>query len=141
MADRIPNAADPFEEEGLPGMNDGLPAKRITGDAQEGIPAPGDSTVAAEDYGTTAAEERAGEPLDLRLSREEPDLTATDAADAAADADTPYPVDRDERAGRLVAPDEGARPDREPDAAGSSVGVDEGGFSAEERAIHVEPEA
>lgn len=140
MAERIPSAADPFEEEGLPGMNDGLEAKRITGDTQEGIPAPGDSTAAAEDFGTTAAEERAGEPLDLRLSREEPDRSAASPPDDSPEAEQPYPEDVDERTGRLLEPDEGARPDEEPDAAATTVGVDEGGFSAEERAVHVRPE-
>lgn len=142
MSSRIPDPADPFEEEGQPtGMDLALDAKRITGDAQEGIPAPNDTPGAVDDYGTTAAEERAGEPLELRLSREEPELSATGPADASPYADQPYPDDVDERGGRLVDSDEGARPDTEPDAVADDVGTDAGGFSAEERAVHVEPEA
>lgn len=141
MADRIPQPADPFEEEGLPALNDGLPAKRVTGDAQDGIAAPRDSSAVAEDFGTTAAEQHAGEPLDLRLAREEPDLGAHSVADEVPEAATPYPVDPEERAGRLVQPDEGARTDTDPDTTARSVGVDEGGFTAEERAVRVQPEA
>ncbi|MFC0866009.1 DUF5709 domain-containing protein [Sphaerimonospora cavernae] len=48
--------------------------------------------------------------------------------------DTPRP------AGRLVAPDEGAHGDAEPDEAAMEVGPDAGGYSAEEAAMRVEPE-
>ena len=43
-------------------------------------------------------------------------------------------------AGRLVAPDEGAHPDAEPDEVAQEVGPDRGGYSAEESAMRVEPE-
>lgn len=43
----------------------------------------------------------------------------------------------DERAGRLVAPDEGDGPDTDAEALGSDVGVDGGAASAEEAAMHV----
>jgi hypothetical protein len=141
---RIPEAADPFEEEGLASPDPGYDGKRETGDTQEEIPVPGERPVAVDEWGTTAAEEIAGEPLDLRLSREEPDLlerAQTTPADESPDADQPYPVDRDERAGRIVEADEGARSDTEPDAVALEVGTDGGGFSAEERAMHIEPEA
>ena len=143
MTSRIPDAADPFEEEGLPGMNDGLASKRITGDTQDGIPAPHDSSVAVEDFGTTGLEEREGEPHNVRLAREQPDAgsQAGEQADRSEQSDMPYPTDPELKAGRIVQPDEGARPDTEEDEAGRSVGTDSGGFSAEERAIHVEPEA
>lgn len=42
--------------------------------------------------------------------------------------------------GRLVAPDEGVRPDEEPDSVADEVGPDAGGYSAEESAVRVEPE-
>lgn len=143
MTSRIPDPADPFEEEGLASPDPADGAKRITGDVQEEIAVPGDAPIAVDDFGTTAAEEIAGEPLDGRLAREEPDLldraTVTDA-DESPGADTPYPVDPDERVGRIVEPDEGARADTEPDVVAVEVGTDGGGFSAEERAMHVEPE-
>jgi hypothetical protein len=43
-------------------------------------------------------------------------------------------------AGRLVAPDEGAHPDREKDAIASEAGPDAGGYTAEETATRVEDE-
>jgi hypothetical protein len=141
MTSRIPDPADPFEEEGQASQEPGLAGKRITGDPQDDMVVPAtDHPVGAEDDGTTAAEQRAGEPLDVRAAREELDM-AERALDESADSNDPYPVDRDERAGRLVDSDEGAREDIEADAVAHSVGTDAGGFSAEERAMHVEPEA
>jgi Family of unknown function (DUF5709) len=43
----------------------------------------------------------------------------------------------DPRAGRLVAPDEGAHADGEADLVATDVGIDGGGASAEEAALHV----
>jgi len=144
VSSRIPEPADPFEEEGLAqAADDGLPGKRITGDPQDDMMVPGDHPVAVNEFGTTAAEEQAGEPLDLRLSREEPDLlerAATTPADESEFADQPYPESPDERVGRIVETDEGAREDDEPDAVAYDVGTDLGGFSAEERAMHIERE-
>ena len=144
MSSRIPDPADPFEEEGLAqGAEDGLPGKRITGDPQDDMVVPGDNPVAVDDYGTTATEEQSGEPFDLKLSREQPDLlerAATTSADESEGADQPYPEARDERVGRIVETDEGARSDEEPDAVALDVGTDQGGFSAEERAMHIEHE-
>lgn len=143
MASRIPDPADPFEEEGLASQEPGLAGKRITGDPQDDVAVPGDDPVAVDDFGTTASEERAGEPLDLRLSREEPDFAgrSDQPADESPNADQPYPEDLEERVGRIVESDEGARADDEPDAVALDVGTDLGGFSAEERAMHIEPEA
>ena len=143
MTSRIPDPADPFEEEGLasPDPEDG--AKRITGDTQEEIAVPAERPIAVDDYGTTPLEESLGEPLDGRLAREEPDLlqrAATTDADESPDADQPYPEDHEERVGRIVETDEGAREDTEPDAVAYDVGTDQGGFSAEERAMHIVPD-
>ncbi|MEV5906531.1 hypothetical protein, partial [Streptomyces sp. NPDC052127] len=65
-------------------------------------------------YGTTAAEQQAGENLDQRLAQEVPDVSEP-AGDGVGDlpGGEGEPVDAevgDRRAGRLVAPDEGARP-------------------------------
>ena|SRR5437868_4760172 len=142
MTGRIPDPADPMEEEGLPAMQEALPEKEITGDAQDGVAIPADEPQAVEDYGTTAAEEAAGEPLDGRLARELPDVLA-EADEPAAEGehvDDPYPEDHEERVGRLVESDEGAHTDLDPDAVALDVGTDGGGFSAEERAMRVEPE-
>jgi uncharacterized protein DUF5709 len=142
VSSRIPDPADPFEEEGLASPDPEYGAKRITGDAQEEMPVPAERPVASTDWGTTALEETEGEPLDRRLTREEPDLAerANRPADYSDDADQPYPEDPDERAGRIVESDEGAREDTEADAVALDVGTDLGGFSAEERAMRIERE-
>ncbi|MFL6136305.1 MAG: DUF5709 domain-containing protein [Frankiaceae bacterium] len=140
---RFPDPGDPYEDEGLPGTDNALPGKQITGDPQDDIAVPGDTPLAVDDYGTTAEEQAAGEPLDLRLSREEPDVL--DAVDSdprdEIDSDEPFPADREERVGRIVEPDEGARSDDEPTMVGYDADTDGGGFSAEERAMHIEPGA
>jgi hypothetical protein len=93
---------------------------------------PGEGPLAADRFGTTHAEEAAGESLDQRLAEEEPD-TGTDPSFASEP-----PVDY--QVGRLVEPDEGAHSDTEKDAVADDVGRDGGGLSAEEAAMHVEPE-
>jgi hypothetical protein len=143
VTSRIPEPADPFSEEGLASPDPEWAGKRATGDAQEEISVPGEAPNASVDYGTTAAEELAGEPLDLRLSREEPDLLEQAADTPANDtegSDQPYPRDPDLRAGRIVESDEGARADTEADAVAYEVGTDGGDFGPEERAMHIEPE-
>ena len=104
---------------------------------------------AAIQYGSTAAEQQGGESLDQLLAEEEPDVTADmdeepvgefdgdeDAGDEDVDGllldDGPDP-----RAGRLVAEDEGAHPDEEADLVARDTGIDGGGASAEEAAMHV----
>ena len=102
-------------------------------------------------FGTTNAEEAEGESLDQRLAQEVPDPNL--AADLEAspsdenvdsvdntrieDEDLRYSEVGDERAGRLVDPDEGLGADLEKDLVGSDVGIDEGAASAEEAAIHI----
>lgn len=141
MTTRFPEPPDPFEEEGLASPDPDLDDKRMTGDPQDEPAVPLDRPIAVDDYGTTALEEAEGEPLSLRLSRELPDMNQVTAADDAGDdVAEPFPGP-DERVGRLVQPDEGAHGDTEADEVATSVGTDLGGFSAEERAMHIDPEA
>ena len=142
MSSRIGDPSDPFEDEGLASPDPERAAQRITGDAQDDVPIPGDRPVAVTDFGTTVAEQQAGEPLDLRLAREEPELLtrADSPPDVSEDADNPYPADREERVGRIVETDEGAREDTEADVVALDVGTDGGGFTAEERAMRIERE-
>lgn len=104
---------------------------------------PHDTAVAVDEFGTTAAEQRDGESLTGRLDREVPDvLSAVDLpADESAGADTPFDERAGQGVGRLVELDEGARSDTEPDMVATDVGTDLGGYSAEEAAMHVVPEA
>jgi Family of unknown function (DUF5709) len=110
-------------------------------------------------YGTTAGEQESGESLDQLLAEEEPDDTL-DALEDEDDEDDELAEDDelddddedagdedvdglllddgpDPRAGRLVAEDEGAHPDEEEDLVASDVGIDGGGATAEEAAVHV----
>jgi hypothetical protein len=142
VSSRIGEPSDPFEDEGLASPDPAMAAKRITGDPQDDMPVPGERPVGVDEFGTTVAEQQEGEPLELRLSREEPDLLAGagKAPDMSENADNPYPVDREERVGRIVEGDEGARADDEADAVALDVGTDGGGFTAEERAMRIERE-
>jgi hypothetical protein len=99
--------------------------------------------------GSTAAEQQAGESLDQLLAEEEPDVTGEiddePIGDLAGDEDAgDEDVDGlllddgpDPRAGRLVAEDEGAHPDEEADLVARDAGIDGGGATAEEAAMHV----
>jgi Family of unknown function (DUF5709) len=101
------------------------------------------------------------ETFEERLAEDEPDedeegdfdpeLAHTrlpEAQEYAAEVDAELGTDTEEaddylpgeRAGRLVAPDEGLGPDEEKDMVGTDVGIDGGAASAEEAAIHLEPE-
>jgi Family of unknown function (DUF5709) len=102
---------------------------------------------AAMKFGSTAAEEHAGESLDQILSEEEPDGEPPDeAADFAGD--DPDAADEyvdglllddgaDPRSGRLVAEDEGAHPVSEAELVARDAGIDGGAATAEEAAVHV----
>jgi hypothetical protein len=106
---------------------------------------PADKWSAGERFGTTLAEERQGESLDQLLAEEQPERDPYADPDPAAESDLPRegPESYDEpqpRAGRLVAEDEGSRPDREGDLVAQDVGIDGGAAGAEEAAVHVTDE-
>jgi Family of unknown function (DUF5709) len=98
-------------------------------------------------YGTTEREQEQGESLDQLLAEEEPDPALNydedeedDEDDDAGDEDVDGLLlddGPDPRAGRLVAEDEGAHPDEEEDLVATDVGIDAGGATAEEAAMHV----
>jgi hypothetical protein len=75
------------------------------------------------------------ETLDERLEEEipEPDPYASDDQDEILDDGEVG----EERAGRLVDPNEGIGPDVEADLVGNDVGIDGGAASAEEAAVHI----
>ncbi len=87
---------------------------------------------AAERYGNTAEEMRAGETLDQRIAQEEPEVSIDDTDDILDDGEV-----GSQRAGRLVAPDGGIGPDYDAELVGEDVGIDGAGASAEEAAVHV----
>jgi len=107
------------------------PSESLTGDNTDdpldvGY-SPPDREPTATRYGTTADEQRAGDSLDQRLAQEVPDVSAADIDAAAADP----------RAGRLVAPDEGAHAVEEAEMIATDVGRAGYAASAEEAAVHI----
>jgi hypothetical protein len=95
-----------------------------------------------EHTGVTAAEQRRGESLDERLAEEIPDppvLPDDNGLGDAADTDGELIDDEvgDRRAGRLVAPDEGAHEDEEKDMIAFDAGINGAAASAEEAAVHI----
>ncbi len=155
--DRVPDDAageyDELEDDGVLGAADTLEGDPGDDPLDQGIIAP-DRWSAGERYGTTLAEERAGESIAQLLAEEEPDQTADDLDDdelspgddagqewADEDVDGLLLDDgADPRAGRLVAEDEGAHPDEQSDLVARDIGIDAGAASAEEAAVHVVPD-
>jgi hypothetical protein len=137
-----------WDDEGIPDVaDDATPERGRVPDPQEAA-LPGERPQAVTDFGTTAEEQLAGEPLDRRLAREEPDLVPDEGGEGGPDPDDPQriegaadaqEVDEPGRqpAGRLVAPDEGVRQDTEKDLLATEA-QGEAGRSPEERAMHVE---
>ena len=142
MSSRIPENPSQAEAEGIPDPGFSDPSQIVAGDTEATIEPPHDTAIAVDEWGTTASEQADGEPLDARLEREEPDvLAAVDVpADESAGADTPFDERAGQGVGRLVETDEGARSDTEADLVAGDVGTDLGGYSAEESAMHLEPE-
>ena len=142
MSSRIPENPSEAEAEGIPDPGFSDPSQIVAGDTEATIEPPHDTALAVDEWGTTASEQADGEPLDARLEREEPDvLTAVDLpADETESADTPFDQRAGQGVGRLVETDEGARTDTESDMVAGDVGTDLGGYTAEESAMHLEPE-
>jgi hypothetical protein len=107
------------------------PIENLTGDDPDEIMQTGYSPPDREPHNLrdapTPFEERQGESLDKRLSEEEPEVSPDDIAFE----------ERDARAGRLVAPDEGAHADLEKDEIARDVGPAGYASSAEEAAMHI----
>jgi hypothetical protein len=174
MDDTYPKPVSDPEADGIPEYADDdstawddVESPRIA-DGPDPYPVPGDrddGPAAIDEYGTTPEEQRRGEPLDLRLAREEPDISPDSVgADLRDDEDDTRPwgdeipvdphldshvsmYDRDEPGlpptggvGRLVAPDEGVHEDTEKDEVAFDAGAAGGGASAEELAMHAVPD-
>lgn len=124
--ERIPDPGSPLEDAGIPDLQDATAGQRLSGDEYDEIDLTHDRPIASESWGTTVEEQRAGEPLDLRLAHELPDVGEAEALNPDAYA-----------AGRLVEDDEGVGEDTEKDAVARSVGMAGGGLSAEEAAMRI----
>ncbi|HEY7043807.1 MAG TPA: DUF5709 domain-containing protein [Nocardioidaceae bacterium] len=103
----------------------------------------------AERFGNTAQEMREGESFEERLRQEVPDeqVTYGDGPDSDPTRDPlEIPPEDDyigdgevgeQRAGRLVDPNEGIGPDEESELVGEDVGIDGAAAGAEEAAVHI----
>lgn len=142
MSSRIPENPSQAEAEGIPDPGFSDPSQVIAGDTEATMEPPHDTAVAVDEFGTTAREQAEGEPLDTRLDREQDDVLAAvdQPADESVGADTPFDERAGQGVGRLVETDEGARTDTEADLVAGDAGTDLGGYTAEESAMHVEPE-
>ncbi|TDC36770.1 hypothetical protein E1211_12460 [Micromonospora sp. 15K316] len=124
------------EDDGVLDASDTLDGDRISDPLDTGIAA-ADHWSGANRFGTTPAEERAGESLEQLLAEEEPDIDPY--AEVVDDEDELIRRgdEQDPRAGRLVAYDEGFGDDEEPDSVAWDAGIDAGAASAEEAAVHL----
>ena len=113
-------------------FSDTLDGRGVSDLLDEGY-SPPEKWSAGEGFGTTAAEALRGETFEQRLAQEEPDIDPY--AVPLEDVDGPE-IGRN-RAGRLVAPDEGSHFDLVEELVAADVGIDGGAASAEEAAIHV----
>lgn len=131
------------------------PGDSLTGSGREDEDAldagysPPDSARGSYAHGVTAAEQATPETIDERSKQEDPDPEwASDADEEVIGGDDPDAIAAeddwigdqevgDERAGRLVGPDEGSHEDTDDQAWGEDVGIDGGAASAEEAAVHV----
>jgi hypothetical protein len=124
------------EDDGVLDASDTLDDDRVGDPLDTGIIA-ADHWSGANRFGTTPAEERAGESLEQLLAEEEPDIDPYAEGGDDEDELTRRGYEREGRAGRLVADDEGLGEDREADSVAWDAGIDAGAASAEEAAIHL----
>ena len=124
------------EDDGVLQPSDTLESDDMRADVLDtGIDA-GEGYRGAPRFGTTWAEERRGEGLDALLAQEEPD---TPLDEPWTDEDAPTDDGRPglPRTGRLLGPTVGLAPGDESEAVAFDVGIDGGGATAEEAAMHL----
>ncbi|MEV4949078.1 DUF5709 domain-containing protein [Streptomyces sp. NPDC053755] len=146
MADDVyqPTGGNEEQEDAAPlDLQDAVDERDYDDVLDEGY-SPPEKPLGVTKVGTTAAEQRDGETLDQRLAQEVPEA-GEDGADGIGDlpGGEGEPLDPEaggERAGRLVAPDEGAHEDTDKELFATDVGIDAGAAGSEEAAMHVVPE-
>ncbi|MDL5205608.1 DUF5709 domain-containing protein [Streptomyces sp. ALI-76-A] len=136
-----PTGTNEEQEDAAPlDLQDALDERTYDDTLDEGY-SPPEKPLGVTKHGTTAAEQHDGETLDQRLAQEVPEDTEP-IGDQVGDlpGGEGEPVDPEagtERAGRLVAPDEGAHTDTVKEEVARDVGIDAGAAGAEEAAMHV----
>jgi hypothetical protein len=135
-----PQQPEAFDRDDLLDLEDTLETTGVRDVLDEGY-SPPERPWAVTDQGTTASEQHDGESLDIRLTREVPDIS-DDVDDGPGDLsggdgelyDTEVGV---ERSGRLTQQGEGHTPAA---LTAQDVGIDGAAASAEEAAMHVVPD-
>lgn len=146
MADDVyqPTGGNEQQEDAAPlDLQDAVDERSYDDMLDEGY-SPPEKPLGVTKSGTTAAEQYEGESLDERLRQEVPDVEVP-AGDGVGDLPGGEGEPRDpetgiDRAGRLVAPDEGTRTDTTAELVADDQGIDGGAAGAEEAAVHVVPE-
>jgi hypothetical protein len=135
------DGTDPEEASGLLEAEDTLDGPRGVRDVLDTGWSPPERPWAVDDWGTTEAEESAGESLAGRLARELPDGSEDDGDGLGDSSDTDGELLDDEvgdvRAGRLVDADGGAEDDTDAELYADDEGIDGAAASAEEAAVHI----
>ena len=127
---------DDIEDEGVLDAADTLDDDAVEDPLDVGVEPP-DRWAGANRFGTTPAEARAGESLDQLLAEEEPDVDPYAGENQDEDDLIRRGYESEPRAGRLLAEDEGDGEDEDDELWAEDAGVDAGGASAEEAAVHV----
>ncbi|MGY0489603.1 DUF5709 domain-containing protein [Streptomyces sp. WG-D5] len=153
MGDEVyqPSGPEVGDDEGILDPEDTLNDRGV--DPYDEGWSPPERPLGVEHTGNTAAEQQAGETLDERLAEERPDpvieaYEELESGEEDEDGDgvgdlrdgDGEPLDAEVgewRAGRLIAPDEGAHEDAEKDMLAMDAGYAGGAASAEEAAVHV----
>jgi hypothetical protein len=155
MSDERPHEASDLEDYQTKDSSDTLDDAPGDDPLDRGVVTP-ERWSAGMKFGSTAEEQNEGESLDQLLAEEEPDTGAEDEeGDEGDEAEEDEELGWDEnategdvvrleaedgadpRAGRLVADDEGVHPDAEEDLVAHDAGIDSGGATAEEAAVHL----
>ena len=143
MADDVyqPTGSNEEQQDAAPlDLQDAVDERTYDDTLDEGY-SPPEKPLGVTKHGTTAAEQHDGETLDERLTQEVPDVTepvGDDIGDLPGGEGEPVaPEAGTERAGRLVAPDEGTGPDTTKEEIAFDRGIDGGAAGAEEAAMHV----
>lgn len=136
-----PTGTNEEQEDAAPlDMQDAVGERTYDDTLDEGY-SPPERPLGVTKHGTTAAEQHEGESHDQRLAQEQPEESVPDGDGAGdlpgGDGEPLDPEAGRERAGRLVAPDEGAHPDTTKETVADDVGIDGGAAGAEEAAMHV----
>jgi uncharacterized protein DUF5709 len=135
------DGTDPEEASGVLEPEDSLEGSPGVRDVLDTGWSPAERPWAVDDWGTTDAEEAAGESLDGRLARELPDEVEDDGDGLGDSSDTDGELLDDEvgdvRAGRLVDADDGEDGDSDDELWARDEGIDGAAASAEEAAVHI----